>query len=139
MIRVCFHRNKPSIAYVLFLGIISIWGCQNPKGTSLSSAAIVLSQPDREASCLSFALDPKGNLLLCWGEIDSLGQPCLKFAQWDVNEEVFRQPGSIPLEVGAALHHEGMPRLAFRGERTMVALYETHTPSPGTSVRDPGP
>lgn len=116
------------------LSILLILGaCMNgTKSAESSSPSPVLriSTEGRKAQCLSSTKDLQGIPWLSWAEKDSLGTPLFFAAPWDNSKGKFSEPIAIPLEPGTALHHEGMPRLAFDGTGTLFLLYETHTPSP---------
>lgn len=99
---------------------------------SLASEPILLSDTSNTASCVYLTEDDKGVPVVSWVEIDILEMKHFFFANWNVQKNQFDPQVSIPIEQNASIHEEGMPKIVFKGDGTLMAVYEVSTPKEGT-------
>ena len=119
---------KKFISYLACLGVLFFtYSCKNQS----TNSAIELSHVKKEASCVFLTNDAKGNPAISWVENDSNNTKYFYFATWDKQKNQFSAPISIPIEQNAAVHEEGMPKIVFKGDGTLLAVYETSTPVEG--------
>lgn len=116
---------------ILYIGIaflfISLQACETSKETD-SNHPILLSDTAFLASSAFLAKDENNTPVISWIEKDSSGAPSFYFAKWDMDKERFSSRKNIPIEQNASIHAEGMPKLAVKGDGTIIAIYETSTP-----------
>jgi YHS domain-containing protein len=96
------------------------------------SQPALLSDSPNKASCVFLTTDENKNVVVSWVEIDSADHKYFYFAEWDAGKNSFSTPKSIPIERNASIHEEGMPKIAFKGDGTLVAIYETNIPLEGS-------
>src|SRR5690606_36291115 len=80
------------------------------------------------ASCVFRTSDENYQVVVSWVEIDSANKKYFYFARWDHHDKAFSSPKPIPMAENASIHEEGMPKIAFKSDGTMIALYETNIP-----------
>lgn len=91
---------------------------------------VLLSDSAHHASCVYLTTDEKNQPLISWCETDTTSQKkYFFFARFDSANERFSNPVSVPIEANAALHEEGMPKIAVKSNGTMLAIYETAAPT----------
>lgn len=93
---------------------------------------ISISNPSNDADCVYLTSDQNGLPYLSWIERDSTGHKYFYFSKFDEVQEKFGGKISIPIEQNAAIHEEGMPKLAVKGNGDLFALYETSIPVEGS-------
>ena len=129
-------------AMKIFIGITVLLfvmsSCDNsssknePKVENVPSGSILLSDTLNTASCVYLAKDEKGIPVISWVEIDTLEGKHFFFANWDTEKGQFNSQISIPIEQNASIHEEGMPKIIYKGNGTLMAVYEVNTPKEGT-------
>lgn len=120
---------------LLVLSVTGMAAC-NPKQENQdtekeTAKATLLSDQRNKASTVYLTTDEKDNPIVSWTEEDSAGKKRFYFARWDTTADKFMPAGEIPLAQNAAIHEEGMPKIAVRGDGALVAIYEASTPQPG--------
>lgn len=120
-----YLRNILTLVVVL----AAFSACTESKNNYMPQEAILLSDSLKSASCVFLTDDEKEKPVISWVEIDSAGYKRFYFARWDENSYSFDKSKSIPLEQNTSIHEEGMPKVAFKGNGTIIAIYETSTPS----------
>ena len=89
------------------------------------SAPLQLSAPGLKASSVFLTQDEKDNPVVSWVELDTAGTKHFYFAHWNEATQAFDAGMPIPILTIANTHEEGMPKLAFKGDGTIIATYET--------------
>ena len=110
---------------ILFL---FIQGCM-PNRQETPKNPIQLSSAGNKASSLFLTQDEQNRPVISWVELDSTGSKHFNFAYWDQTKQAFGRAIKFPLPDIANTHEEGMPKLAFKGDGTIIATYETTVPS----------
>lgn len=113
---------------VSLIAILIFQSC-NMDNKSKEKAPVLLSTQNNKASCVFLTQDEKNNPVISWTEIDSAGTKHFYFANWDSKSNKFDERISIPIAQNTSIHEEGMPKIAFKGDGTIVATYETSVPS----------
>ena len=98
------------------------------KDESIASP-VVLSHAGGKASCVFMTTDEKDIPVVSWVEADSMDHKRFYFAYWDAGSRKFAAPHRIPIADNASIHEEGMPKIAIRGDGSIIAIYETSIPS----------
>lgn len=93
---------------------------------------VALSNPDNRASCVFLTADQEGLPYVSWVEIDSLKEKHFYFARFDGEKGKFGTKQIIPIQQNAAIHEEGMPKIAIKGNGDLFALYEISIPVEGS-------
>lgn len=116
---------------LIFYTIIAIFlhGCDALDRGHTVQDPVVISGIKSTASCVFLTKDNKGLPAISWIEQDSLKNKNFYFATWDTTARRFGAAISIPIEANTSIHEEGMPKVAFKGDGTIVAIYETSVPS----------
>jgi len=117
-----------NLTYLFALLFLVFQSCTNTTQHQAESHPIVLSDSSRLASCVFLTTDEKNQVVASWVEIDSAQSKFFYFAHWDSETNTFSSPKAIPMAGNASIHEEGMPKIAFKGDGTLVAIYETNVP-----------
>lgn len=98
------------------------------QGEKSSSRPVLLSNIQNDASCVFLTADENNMPIVSWVEIDRVGKKHFFFSGMDTVRNRFSKPVPIPIEQNASIHEEGMPKIAVKGNGTLIATYETSTP-----------
>ncbi len=105
-------------------------GCRsNSKAVNEPWRQTLLADTGTQVQCLRFFDTPDGTPCLSWVEVGAQETPRLLFTIWEPQTGRFADPVPVPMEAKVAIHEEGMPKLVFKGEGTIMVLYETSTAS----------
>lgn len=102
---------------------------QSCKDGKRGEDSIVLSDSTQAASCALFTTNNKGDLVISWCEKNQSGNKKFYFSEFDKTSNRFSNKNSIPIEPNASLHEEGMPKVAFKNDGTIIAVFETSEPT----------
>lgn len=89
---------------------------------------VLLSDESSTGSSVFLTKNEAGIPAVSWAETDSATGKHFYFALWDSISGRFGQKISIPILENAKLHEEGMPKIAFKGDGTIIATMETSLP-----------
>ncbi|NIG53234.1 sialidase family protein [Chitinophaga sp. Cy-1792] len=93
-------------------------------GNQRKEESRVLSHAGVDASCPYVTNDSKGNTVISWVEKDSTGDNGKMFyAVSNGNEYTFSDPVVIPSTAGVFPHDENLPKLLFKPDGTIIALF----------------
>ncbi len=115
----------PVFAFLLF-------SCTTPQWEAATDSSIVpLSNQDRNAHSVYLTKTNNDEAVICWTEQDIAIAPVkyFYFSVFNPEDRRFTDSTRIPLPQDAALHTEGMPKIAFKSDGTIVAAYEVKTAS----------
>ncbi|MFT3750415.1 MAG: exo-alpha-sialidase [Agriterribacter sp.] len=118
--------------YLLIIIIIIFFAaCVFPgkKEAAQTMPAICLSDTSRNASSVYLTPDEKNNPVISWCETDHAGKIFFYLSFLDTAAGKFYPPINIPVEQNASLHEEGMPKVAIKGNGSIVAVYEISSPT----------
>lgn len=89
-----------------------------------------LSSGNQEASCLSFAQRPDGQVFAAWAETGS-NQENLRFCltAWNDKADSFVHWATISLEKQTSLNQENNPKLVFTNQDSAWLIYVIHAPT----------
>lgn len=109
------------------LGLITLSACQNPSdhGENTDKGPTMFSNRDRKASCVYLTEDQNHNPLTSWVEVDSTDKKYFYFSEFDAESDELDSPVSVPIEQNTSVHEEGMPKIAVKGDGSLLAIYET--------------
>lgn len=127
-------KKVGSLLAAVFIAIFVLFSCQNAtsKKNSTENNPILFSNPDRAASCVFLTQDEQNNPVMSWVEMDSTKKKLFYFSKFNIHKKGFGDPVMIPIEENAAIHEEGMPKIAFKGDGSIFAMYETSEPLKGS-------
>lgn len=116
---------------ILLYTIIALFlqGCDAVDREQIKHNPVLVSSVKSTASCVFLTKDNMGLPAISWIEQDSLKHKYFYFANWDTNAGRFGTAIAIPIQPNTSIHEEGMPKIAFKGDGTIVAIYETSVPS----------
>lgn len=97
-------------------------------GCSTEQALKKLNTDKSEAESVFLTRDHHDNPVVVWTE-RSQDQLTLCFAVSNDNGKSFADKVSLPLTPDVATHPEGMPKLAFKSDGTIIAAYEKRAPT----------
>lgn len=118
-----------------FLFIITFisffFSCNNHKTVDeTDNLPIRLSDESHKASCVYLTSDEKNNPLISWCETDTTtGKKFFYLSYFSDSSLSFSNAIPVPIRQSASLHEEGMPKVAVKGDGTIVAVYETSEPT----------
>lgn len=111
--------------------ILSAAACVFPgkKDEAHSTLPVCISDTLRDASSVYLTPDEKNNPVISWCETDHAGRIFFYLSFLDIVTGKFYPAINIPVEQNASLHEEGMPKVAIKGDGSIVAVYETASPT----------
>ena len=118
------------IAFVVIATAV-IGSCQNPNKRphevheSQLQKITPLSSSNKNAFCVFMCNDEKGMPAISWIERDSMDYKSFYLSRFDKKENEFTTSISIPISQNTAIHEEGMPKVAFKGDGSIFVIYET--------------
>lgn len=121
-------KNYFSIVSFILLAL----ACSSPsnKNETKTTLSIIISDSTKNASCVYLTADEKEQPVISWCETDtSIKKKNFFMAYFDENRGSFSSRIPIPIEQNASFHEEGMPKIAIKGNGTIIAVYETSTPT----------
>lgn len=90
-----------------------------------------VSNPSNSALSPRLTTDHKGNPVVSWAEQDDSNNiVAIRFAISYDGGKTFTDKKNIPFTGIATAHAEGMPKIAFKSDGTIIATYETKRPVP---------
>lgn len=98
------------------------------RGTA-DSPAVCISDTSRHAGSAYLTTDEKNNPLINWCETDGAGNKFLYLSFFDTASGKFLPAISVPVVQHILFHEEGMPKMAVKGDGSLVAVYETSLPT----------
>ncbi len=119
--------SYPGIIQLLFFVIFSCKGTNEQQLATLPDN--LLSDPAAKSSCVFMASDQNGIPAVSWVEENEGADPKMFFAVWQEGTQKFGDKKEIPIPANVSIHEEGMPKIAFKADGTMLATYESSTPS----------
>lgn len=102
--------------------ILLLAGCREQKQLT------VISNDDKSAESVYLTNDQHGNPVVVWTEKDN-AKLTLYYSISKNNGETFSDKVSLPLTSDVATHAEGMPKVAFKKDGTVIAAYEKKSPT----------
>ncbi|MEZ0487765.1 sialidase family protein [Fibrella aquatica] len=88
-----------------------------------------ISNPTHAGATPRFTTDQHGNPVLTWAEKTGDKAATFFFAISTDGGETFGQKMRIPVPANLSTHAEGMPKLAVKGNGTLIALFEVSKPT----------
>ncbi|MEJ8757228.1 exo-alpha-sialidase [Pontibacter sp. H259] len=131
-----------NILYTLLLATLLVIGsCSQQKQTSSTAntatpatTAIKVSEDGLKASCPNLTTDANGNTVLSWVQAtDTTGNYLLAYAVSADGGKTFGKPKTIPTTTGIQAHDENLPRILFRKNGDIIAMYPVSNPNPKNS------
>jgi hypothetical protein len=104
-----------------------LFSCASPRNEAKQGNEIkVISDGSKNAHSVYLTKNHKGEAVICWTEQDTTvnGEKHFYFSVFDSLVNDFGNKISVPIEQNAALHTEGMPKIAFKNNGETIAVYE---------------
>jgi YHS domain-containing protein len=111
------------------IGILCLILTQSCSHKLKEGETILCSDVKNKATCVSFTSDQTGNPVINWCEVDATQKKFFFFSFFDAGTNSFPDKVAVPIEQSTSLHEEGMPKIAIKGNGTIVAVYETAAPT----------
>lgn len=127
-------RNKKAIGISLLLLGLIVTACQPSSSTAkqANNQIHLLSDTLRKSSCVYLTENRNEIPVVSWVEIDTATlKKSFFFAKWDRKQQQFGARHAIPIPKNTSIHEEGMPKIAYKGDGTMLVFFETSTPAVG--------
>lgn len=127
-------KNIISLGCLAILSLIWMVSCRQSHENEEHDAKkiILLSDKMNKASAVYLTTDERNKPVVSWTEEDSAGRKLFYFAKWDTVSGNFAPATEIPIAQNAAIHEEGMPKIAIKANGVMVAVYEASVPAAGS-------
>lgn len=116
-----------ALAWVLLLV-----SCTTSRPEVVNNSIIPLSNKNRNAHSVYLTKTNNNEAAICWTEQDSsaaLGKKYVYYSIFDAAIGRFTDTIQIPIAQQTALHTEGMPKIAFKADGTVFAVYEVEMES----------
>ncbi len=117
---------------LLFIsGLLFIASCDTPKKQDTSQTLpISISNSSLKGLSVYLTSDQNNQPVMTWCEEDSTKKENLFFFSFSTDQgKTFSKPMRIPTPEGLGTHTEGMPKVAFKADGTMLAAYQIGTPT----------
>lgn len=101
------------------------------KSNSSRDVITLLSNDGKEASCVFITKDETGNPAVSWAEVDSAKVKHFYLSFWNMKAGDFGQKIEVPVPQNTKFHEEGMPKIAFKSDGSIIATFETSVPVEG--------
>lgn len=111
------------ITYQIYLSILIVL-CS----TMVIAQTKVASTGTTLADCAYLTKDHNNNPVLCWVEGEK-EDAILHYSVSTGKEISFENTQTISTTIGLTAHHESMPKLAFKNDGTIVAVFQKRTPT----------
>lgn len=117
---------------LLFLAGIAFATCHNATVNSKnnSAPAAIISDTAVSASCPFLTTNKNGNLVLSWVQEINDSTSVMRFAVSPDHGKTFGAAIEIPSSRNVHPHGENMPKLIFKPNGEIIALWGAHNPSP---------
>lgn len=117
--------------YFFIAAIITIMAACNADGKqgATHTSAICISDTSHSAGSVYLTTDEKNNAVISWCETDNAGKKFFYLSFFDTVSGNFSPAVNVPLVQNVLFHEEGMPKLAVKGDGSLVAVYETSLPT----------
>lgn len=121
--------KKILIVFATFLLLYSCSDAPQEQAEHYSEKTISMDT-NIETSCPFLTTDGKGNVVMSWGKQtnDSNGVMC--YATYNNKENLFENPIEIPSSRGVQLHNENLPKIVFKPDGQIIAVWGVSNPSP---------
>lgn len=113
---------------ILSLGALLL-SATHPTPPLTTLKEVVISNPKMEGATPRFSTDHRGNPVLTWVEKDG-EKAAFYMATSTDGGQTFGPKLPIPVPANISVHAEGMPKLAFKADGTILALFEVPNPTP---------
>jgi YHS domain-containing protein len=121
---------KKITIYILLLAILPTCRNNPSKKEEAGLSPVLLSDSTKLATCVLLVADEKDRPVVTWSETNNNSKDKhFYLAYFDESNSVFSARIAIPIEQNAILHEEGMPKIAIKGDGTIIAVYETSAPT----------
>ncbi|MER2996726.1 hypothetical protein [Pontibacter populi] len=131
-----------NILYTLILGALLFGTACSQSGkpetkasaNEVSAPAVKISEEGLSASCPYLTKDNKGNMVLSWVQaIDTTGNYLMAYAVSDDAGKTFGKAQTIPTTKGVHPHDENLPKILFRKNGDIIAMFPVSNPNPKNS------
>ena len=120
---------KPYSLTLATMIVFFITGCNRKESQQTQPADEIIAQADL-AAFPHFTSNHLGEPVLWWAETDTASKSStVYFAVSKDGGRTFGEGVPIPVAAGFASHSEGMAKLAFKGDGTMILLFQLHRPT----------
>lgn len=111
---------------VFIVGLVVLSACNSVS----KEKPVLVSDSTKEADCVFLTSDEKDQPVISWCEADGKTDKKNFYMAWfDESSGSFSSRIPVPIEQNANFHEEGMPKLAIKGDGTIIAVYETSAPT----------
>lgn len=118
-----------------FLPLFFSTSCQTPAEKRIASSApqaMLVTDPSYNTSCTFFTEDASGKPVLSWVREDSTDDVAsVYYAVFFDSSKTFGEPHAIPTSTGVEPHGENMPKVIFKKDGSMMAVFNIKNPHPG--------
>lgn len=110
--------------------IILMIGCSIDKKNNSEGQPVMLSDTTKRANCVYLTADEQNRPVISWCETDkNTNVKNFYMAFFDEGRRQFASKIPVPVEQSTQFHEEGMPKVAIKGDGTVIAVYETSVPT----------
>lgn len=108
-----------------------VMSCNSHIVRKYSGQQTLLSDKSTKASSVYLTTNEDHTPVISWIQYNEEDEPTMFYAKWNYTTDRFDKEGTIPIPKNASTHEEGMPKIAFKNDGTIMVVYESSTPSPG--------
>ena len=114
---------------LLFISTACLLLAQSCSNKKTEGESVLLSNSKNKATCVSFSSDENNQPVVSWCETGEHDTKMFFLSFLDKQQNTFSNPVDVPIEQSATFHEEGMPKIAIKGDGTIVAVYEIAAPT----------
>ncbi len=119
--------KKLVLIYTIIASLLQ--ACNTGEHENTGRQPVLISKANAGACCVFLTKDHRDLPVISWIEQDSKKNKQFYFSSWDTVTGRFGSAITVPIEPNTSIHEEGMPKIAFKADGTIVAIYETSVPS----------
>lgn len=117
---------------ISFATLLLLYSCSDTpqEQTEQFSEKTISMDTNIETSCAFLTADTKGNIIMSWGKQTNDSDGVMCYAIYNNKENLFENPVEIPSSKGVLLHNENLPKIVFKPNGEIIAVWGVSNPSP---------
>lgn len=116
--------------FLIIAGAAFLFSCNNQHAIKKQpSQSVLLSNINNKASCVYLTSDENNKPVISWCEQNASGRKFFFMRFFNEKKNSFDASISIPVEQNTIFMEEDIPKIAVKGDGTIIAVYETKAPT----------
>lgn len=121
-------NNRERIFILLLVVLLGMTGSLYGQQIRISGEPHRISAPNNHANAPYLTTDNKGRPVISW--VEGTEEPLMFYAVLNEDGSIFKKPRSIPPSTGLAPHNEMMPKMIFKPDGEIIAVWPVKNRTP---------